>query len=166
MSHKLHAAFTSASIPEQVVGYRSTIPAKTDHPNIEWLWQPLILLHIFLIFMSFYFHWISSSKMWRRKCPSHLIVVQITKQNQKMALYSVVPSKQMGFPAGSVVKNPPANAGELSSIPWSGRSPGEGNGNPLQYSYLGNPTDQGAWQATVHGAVKELDTTEWLNNTE
>ena len=39
--------FTSASIPEQVVGYRSTIPAKTDHPNIEWLWQPLILLHIF-----------------------------------------------------------------------------------------------------------------------
>ena len=98
--------------------------------------------------------------MWRRKCPSHLIVVQITKQNQKMALYSVVPSKQMGFPAGSVVKNPPANAGELSSIPWSGRSPGEGNGNPLQYSYLGNPTDQGAWQATVHGAVKELDTTE------
>ena len=56
-----------------------------------------------------------------------------------MALDSVVPSKQMGFPGSSVVKNPPANAGEMGSIPGSGRSPGEGNGNPLQYSCLGNP---------------------------
>ena len=112
------------------------------------------------------FHWISSSETWRRKCPSHLIVVQIIKQNQKMASDSVVPSKQMGFPGGSEVKNPPANAGELGSIPGSGRSPGEGNGNPLQYSCLGNPIDQGAWQATVHGVVEELDMTEWLNNTE
>ena len=65
--------------------------------------------------------------------------MQIIKQNQKMALDSVVPSKQMGFPGSSVVKNPPANAGEMGSIPGSGRSPGEGNGNPLQYSCLGNP---------------------------
>ena len=56
----------------------------------------------------------------------------------------------MGFPGGSVVKNPPANAGDTGSIPVLGRIPGKGNGNPLQYSYLGNPRDRGAWQATVH----------------
>ena len=65
----------------------------------------------------------------------------------------------MGFPAGSVVENLPANAGDTSSIPGSGRSPGEGNDNPLQYSCLGNPMDRGAWRATVHGAAKESDTT-------
>ena len=47
----------------------------------------------------------------------------------------------MGFPGGSVVKNPPINAGDTGSIPGSGRSPGEGNGNPLQYSYLRKPMD-------------------------
>ena len=59
-------------------------------------------------------------------------------------------------------KNPPANAGdtrEAGLIPGSGRSPGGGNGNPLQYSSLENPTDRGAWQATVHG-VEESDTIE------
>ena len=61
-----------------------------------------------------------------------------------------------GFPGDSVVKNPPANAGDLSSILGSGRSPGEVNGNPLQYSYMGNPMDRGAWRATVHGLAKEL----------
>ena len=49
----------------------------------------------------------------------------------------------MGFPGGSVVKNPPANAGDMGSIPGSGISPGGGNGNPLQYSCLGNPMDRG-----------------------
>ena len=60
----------------------------------------------------------------------------------------------VGFPDGSVVKSPPANAGDTSLIPGSGRSPGEGNGNPLQYSCLGNPMDSGAWWATVHGISK------------
>ena len=50
----------------------------------------------------------------------------------------------MGFPGGSVVKNMPVKAGDAGSIPGSGRYPGEGNGNPLQYSCLGNPTDRGA----------------------
>ena len=62
-----------------------------------------------------------------------------------------------------VVKNPPAKTGDvrdLGSIPGLGRSPGEGNGNSLQYSCLENPMDRGAWQATVHGITKELDTTE------
>ena len=56
-----------------------------------------------------------------------------------------------------VVKNPPANAGDLrdaGSIPGWGRSPGGGNGNPLQCSYLENPTDRGAWQTAVHGVAK------------
>ena len=60
----------------------------------------------------------------------------------------------MGFPGVSAVKNPIANAGDMDSIPSPGRSPGEGNGNPLQYSCLGNPTDRGALWATVHGVTK------------
>ena len=65
----------------------------------------------------------------------------------------------MVFPRGSVVKNPPANAGDTGSIPGSGRPPGEGNGTPLQYFCLKNPMDMEAWQATVHGVTKESDVT-------
>ena len=64
----------------------------------------------------------------------------------------------MRFPSGSVVKNPLANAGDMDSISVLGRSPGEGNGNTLQYSCLGNHIARGAWQATVHEVTKELDT--------
>ena len=70
-----------------------------------------------------------------------------------------------------IVKNPPASAGDsgdTGSIPGSGRSPGEVNGNPLQYSCLENTMDRGAWQATVHGrwggVTKESGMTEQLNN--
>ena len=66
-----------------------------------------------------------------------------------------------------MVKNLPANAGDIGdagSIPGWGRSPGEGNGNPLQYFCLENSTDRGAWRATVCGVAKELDTTWQLNN--
>ena len=56
---------------------------------------------------------------------------------------------QSGFPGASEGKESACNAGDLSSIPGSGRFPGEENGTLLQYSYLGNPTDGGAWQATV-----------------
>ena len=58
-----------------------------------------------------------------------------------------------GFPGGSAVKNPPANAKDVGSVPGSGRSPGGGNGNPLQYSCLGNAMDRRA-RATVHGVAK------------
>ena len=57
----------------------------------------------------------------------------------------------MGFPCSSVGEESACNAGDLGSIPGLGRFPGEGNGNPLQYSCLENPMDRGAWQATVHG---------------
>ena len=64
-----------------------------------------------------------------------------------------------GFPGGSVVKNPPANVGDTGLIPGPGRSHGEGNGNPFQYSCLGNSMDRRAWWATVHGVTKQLDST-------
>ena len=64
-----------------------------------------------------------------------------------------------GFSDGSVVKNMPANAADMVSIPGSGRSPEEGNGNHIQYSCLRNPKDRGAWQAIGHGVTKESDMT-------
>ena len=69
---------------------------------------------------------------------------------------AAVPIPRGVSPGGSVVKNPSASAGDVGSILGSGRSLGEGNGNPFQYSCLGNPMDRGAWQATVHGVTKEL----------
>ena len=71
----------------------------------------------------------------------------------------IISARSLGLPGGSVVKkkkkkSPPARAGDAGLIPASGRSPGEGNGNPLQYSCLENPTDRGAWWATVHGVAE------------
>ena len=60
----------------------------------------------------------------------------------------------MGFPGGSEAKVSACNMGDLGSIPGSGRSPGEGNGNPLQYSCLENSIDRETWWATVHGVTK------------
>ena len=63
----------------------------------------------------------------------------------------------MDFPGGASAKKSPANAGDIrdaGSVPGSGRSPGGGHGNPLQYSYLENPMDRGAWWATVHTVTK------------
>ena len=65
----------------------------------------------------------------------------------------------MGFLGGSVVKNSSANTGDVGSTPGLGRALGEGNGNPLQYSCLGNPVNRGAWWAAVHGVAKDLDMT-------
>ena len=64
-----------------------------------------------------------------------------------------------GLPGGSVVKNPPANVGDTGSIPGLGRSPGEGNGYPLQYSFMENSMERGAWWAAVHGVAKESEMT-------
>ena len=70
-------------------------------------------------------------------------------------------SSALGFPGGSEVKASACNAGDLGSIPGLGISPGEGNGNPLQYSCLENPMDGGAWWATVHGVTKSQA---WLSD--
>ena len=63
-------------------------------------------------------------------------------------------SLNMGFPGGSVVKDPPVNAGDLGLIPGSERSPEEGNGYPLHYSSLVNSMDRRAWRDTLHGVTK------------
>ena len=88
------------------------------------------------------------------------IVIKHTKR--KIYHFHRFNEKVSLFWASWVVKNPPANEGDLrdsESIPGLGKSPGGGHGNPLQYSCLENPTDRGAWQATVH-EVAESDTTE------
>ena len=73
--------------------------------------------------------------------------------------------RHLGFPGGSDGKESACDAGDTGSILGWGRSPGEGTGNPLEYSCLGNPMDSGAWQATYSlWGCKELDTTERLNN--
>ena len=74
-------------------------------------------------------------------------------------------SSLWGFQGGLVVKNLPANAGDAGSIPRLGRSPGEGKGNPLQYFWLENPMDRGAWRAAVHGDEKsqtQLSNWAWM----
>ena len=71
-----------------------------------------------------------------------------------------------GFPGSSAGKESTCNAGDLGSIPGLGRSSGGGHGNPLQYSYLENPMDRGAWQATAHGLTNELNTIQRLNRTQ
>ena len=80
----------------------------------------------------------------------------------QIVLLSSVYDSLIPKPGGTMVlqKNPPANAGDVGSIPGSGRSPGEGNDNLLQYSCLGNLKGRGAWWTTVHGVTKELDMTE------
>ena len=67
-------------------------------------------------------------------------------------LYSTCPS-DLGFPGSSVGKEFACNAGDAGSFPEWGRHPGEGNDKPLQFSFLENPMDRGAWQATVHGVT-------------
>ena len=75
---------------------------------------------------------------------------------------TILPSllRRMGFPGGSDGKESACNSEDAGSIPGSGRSPGEGNGNPLQYFCLENPMDRETWQAIVHGVAKESVTTE------
>ena len=73
--------------------------------------------------------------------------------NMQLILTAVI-NMQLTIPYGSAVKNPPASAGDFGSMPGLGRSPGDGNSNPLQYSCLGNPMDEGAWWVTIHGVSK------------
>ena len=76
------------------------------------------------------------------------------KGKELAKLQSTVTWMRIKNPHSSVSKESACSAGDLGSIPGSGRSPGEENGNPLQYSCLGHPMDRGAWQATVHGVTR------------
>ena len=78
-------------------------------------------------------------------------MVSFNPQNRGFIIVFVL---SWGFPGGAEVKASACNVGDLGSIPGSGRSPGEGNGNPLQYSCLENPMDGGTWWATVHGSQR------------
>ena len=80
-----------------------------------------------------------------------VLVFEVQQSDSVLSVYILF---FMGFPRGSAVKNPPANAGDLGSIPGLGRFPREGNGNQLQYSCLESPMDRGAWWATVCGIAK------------
>ena len=94
---------------------------------------------------------------------------KLVKKNNNMEYHTAIKMSCFGkllkreYAGGSVVKNLPANAAD-SGGDERGRSPRERNDNPLQYSYLGNPLDRGAWGATIHGVTKESDMTERLNN--
>ena len=79
--------------------------------------------------------------------------------------YRLLQDTEGGFPCSSVGKESACSAGDPGSIPVLGRSPGEGNGNPLQYSCLDNSMDRGAWWVTVHGVTKEWGMTLQLNTT-
>ena len=94
------------------------------------------------------------------KCEEDMdIQHQVPYMIKPMTFSFAIISRRQGFPGGSVVKNSPASVGSVGSIPGPGRSPGEGNGNPLQPSCLENPMNRGAQWATVHGVAKESDTT-------
>ena len=83
------------------------------------------------------------------------LVARMYKEHSQLKKDKIANQKKWaGFPGGSVVKNPPANVGNMGLIPGSERSPGEGNGNPLHYSCLQNPTDRGAGQTTTHGVAR------------
>ena len=89
----------------------------------------------------------------RNELLDNLVIITILKNkgvttNWQM-LILLTPKVNLGFPSGSVVKNPSANARGVGSIPGSGRFPEEGKSNPLQYSCLGNLKDRGTWQGTV-----------------
>ena len=77
--------------------------------------------------------------------------------SQKAVFYTLIFTYHWGFPGGSDGKESVCSAGDLGSIPGLGRSLGEGNGYPLQYSCLDNPMDRGAWWATVHGVARRHD---------
>ena len=81
-------------------------------------------------------------------------LLPVDTQEHTDKLYSTKVKSSWGFPGGSAVKNLPADAGDVGSTPGSGRSPGGGHGNPLQYSCLRNPTDRGAWRAAVPGVAE------------
>ena len=93
--------------------------------------------------------WILRTLMW--------FVAKFTVERNAHSQLKVSENKNvnvLGFPDSSVGKESACNAGDLGSIPRLGRSPGEGNGNPLQYSGLENPMDRGAWWATGQGVAK------------
>ena len=124
---------------------------------INRMWPTQIKMYILL-----YSHLIKLLKYPFHRCKNDLsIPIQSCMSSSMTPLpHTQHPFNNSYFLGGSVVKNPPANAGDMSSVPESGRSPGEDDGNSLQYSCLENPVDREAWKATIHGIAKSRT---WLN---
>ena len=123
---------------ERQMGYKQQSSEKWKPNNVYW-WKEGLLT----AFTGFVSHDVTPS----------------TEDRHALPVVSVGIGPLSHFLGGSTVKNPPAIAGDASLIPGSGRSPGEGKGNPLQYSCPGNPVDKGVWWARAHGVTKELDMT-------
>ena len=112
---------------------------------------PSLRKAVFLKFKSFRLTLMETMASFTSSSRTYVMFVVL----EQMALWEFEPNySELCLPRGSGVKESNYNAGDPGSIPESGRSPGEGNGNPLQYPCLGNPMDRGAWQATVHGVAK------------
>ena len=94
-----------------------------------------------------------------RVCGIKLFPFAGTALSRGMMFRKCRSNERTGLPWWLSGKEPTCSAGDVGFVTGSGRSPGEGNGNPLWYPCLGNPTDRGGWQAVVHGVAKELDTT-------
>ena len=104
----------------------------------------------------------TSPNRWEEDCPSPgPAVISYISTMPFLFFFFLRLFIYLGFPGGSTAKIPPANAGDNGLIPGLGRSPGEGNGSPLQYSCLRNPMDRGTWWATVHRVAKSGT---WLSN--
>ena len=133
------------------------------------LWKFISLRYGNTLFLKYIFSVAGSLRDLSKQC--HFTFLFLTKQTSKATLthrridvcntanrdMSNIRQcywKYKGFPGGSVVKNPPANAGDWGLIPGSWRSPDKGNGNPLQYSGLGNPMDREAWWVQSMGSQK------------
>ena len=122
--------------------------------SFHWIWASVD-------FVSFYL-FTANRLFLLLLCPRNTLALEaLTNISEGSLVHFLLNSLWVltsGFPSGSVGKESTCNARDWGSIPGLGRSPREGNGNPLQYSCLENPMDRGAWQATVHGS-QELDTT-------
>ena len=118
------------------------------------------------IFMHWRRKWQPTSVFWESQEQGSLVGFHLwghTESDTTEVTYQQQQHTYFCFPGSSVVKNLPANAGDVGLIPGSGRSLGERNGNPLQYSCLGNSKDRRAWQIIVHGVAKALDMTSGTN---
>ena len=126
--------------------------------NIElcllWLLWSMLLFLFFYIFNSISRNSIEWYKKMRKLRGTRVLSGVWWRSQRKRT--------DQGFPGDSEGKLSACNAGDLDSIPRSGRSPGGGSGFPLQYSCLENPVDRGAWQATVHGVAKNRTRLKWL----
>ena len=149
---------------------RSSFPSKWGPQFILWYvfstsWY-LQMCGYILIYVWFLGVWLTEHSVSYLKTDCYIPKVLHKAQGLKIHLlnqwfsFGVIlplPTPSRTFPGGSVVKNLPAHAGaagDIDSIPGSGRSPEGGNSNPLQYSCLDNPMDREAWQDTVHGVAK------------